>query len=165
MFEVHIRSRHGRIVGYKFFWAMTVVDFDPTEHCQKCFIGTRLRTIKADMPVNQTFDLMIDEGTYVYFCGVSDPYIWSKNFHFACRVTQSASDRYELPMLNGQKMFLRGAGQVKFDERAAQKLFPEKGRKYLTCRNFQFAAQVFGLRKMEPGKPVAQKLKQLRLDV
>jgi len=157
VFAIMIRSKSSVLTGYRFFWAMTVVGFNDNEHCQKCFVGQRLSVIRATtVPMNETIELMVQEGTVVYFCGVSESHVWAKNFHLAVRVTGDKNDRIVSSMVNGQTITIRGAGKIDFDERAAQQLYPEKSRKFLTCRNFQFAAQMFGVKKQRHAQPKLQ---------
>ena len=88
----------------------------------------------ATTPVNPA-------GTVLYLCGVASPYRWERNAHLAVIVAPGHDASVQL--WNGDTVKITGARQIVFDDNAAKDRYPEKGREFLTCRNFQFGAQYF----------------------
>lgn len=128
--------------GWRYFWAKTVTGFDASIHCMQCLIGDRIEGISPKLlskggKVGKRFK----SGTLIYLCGVSYPYIWERNFHMPVRVKAGARTRART--YTGAVVTVVGAERVKFDDTAAVKHFEKKGPRFLTCRNFQFAAQEF----------------------
>lgn len=131
--------------GFRFFWAKKVRGFSRGSHCARCLIGSYEKTVAndmvtgADLPLTQDYE----DGAILYICGVSSPYRHELNAHLALRIDRTAHEPVSIEMLGGQTLTVRGATRIDFDGQAAAKLFPERGSNFLTCRNFQFAAQHF----------------------
>ena len=129
--------------GWKYFWAKNVRGFDPSVHCARCLIGSYEKKIGTRAPVNTEVDLINHNvGDLLYVCGVAQPYKWANNFHMACRVTGSMQDVAADLMAGGDAFIVRGAAKVPFDAETAQRQFAGRGKDYLTCRNFQFGAEL-----------------------
>jgi len=128
--------------GWRYFWAKTVTGFDASIHCMQCLIGDRIEGISPKLltkggKVGKRFKT----GTMLYICGVSYPYIWDRNFHMPVRVKRGASSRART--YTGAIVTVEGAERIAFNDHAALAHFGQKGPRFLTCRNFQFAAQEF----------------------
>ena len=93
-------------------------------------------------PVNQDVELSgYRDGDLLYFCGVAQPYKWANNAHLAGRVTDGEVS--SIPLLTGDTLIVKGLKAIAIDAAPARTRFPNFGASYLTCRNFQFAAQMF----------------------
>jgi hypothetical protein len=87
-------------------------------------------------------------GQLVYFCGVATPWSWRSNAHLAGEVCQGESATIEL--WTGDRLDVEGLKQIAISDQRAYLLFPDHGRDFLTCRNFQFGAQMFGTERTTP---------------
>lgn len=135
------------LTGFQYFWMMDVRGFNPATHCMSCLVGDRVEAVKHKFPIGKTLQLhTLEPGHIYYLCGVSDNYLWQNNFHVT--FTDGKWD-IEAEMYNGAKVILRGVQPVHFDGEAAKRDYPHLGKKFLTCRNFQFGAEHF---------PVADKM-------
>lgn len=131
------------VTGFRYFWAKNVKGFNPEVHCARCLVGRYEKKIGTKMPVNVPVVLEHDAGDLVYFCGVAYPYRWDRNMHLAVRVTGDPADTAKVDLWTGGTFEVAGARAFPFDAQAAQDRFDGLGRAFLTCRNFQFGAQVF----------------------
>jgi hypothetical protein len=93
------------------------------------------------MPVNEMIKLDYTEGTILYFCGVSSPYRWENNLHLAGIVKPNHSS--EIEAFNGDKLIVNGLERLTFDDTIAKEKYPNLGKEFLTCRNFQFGCHYF----------------------
>jgi hypothetical protein len=141
MSHLTILSDEAQIHGFRYLWLKTVVGFDPTVHCAKCLRGHYHKQINPAAPVNQSIDLKAGDGDLLYLCGVSAPYNWDNNLHLAARVKPGAMARVKAH--TGDIMILHDCEPIAFDDEAARERFPDKGRVFLTCRNYQFGAFQF----------------------
>jgi hypothetical protein len=89
-----------------------------------------------------TFGLEIKAGEFFYICGVSHSFSHARNFHLAGVVRDG--DSCSQKTAAGKLVSVHGMAKVTIDPGPARELFPELGREYLACRNFQFGCQMFG---------------------
>ncbi len=144
MIEVTYRidSRALVLRGWRHLWCKKVVGFDTANHCARCLIGTWENRFGLKAPINETVRLTgYKDGDLLYFCGVAAPWNWANNAHLAGRVTKGASSSIELH--TGDRLTVEGLQQIAIDPEPAKLRFPDRDRSFLTCRNFQFAAQMF----------------------
>lgn len=129
---------------FRHFWGQVVRGFNPTKHCLPCLIGSRKKAIHPEMASTHEkgVSLEIEEGEYFYLCGVSQSFSHRENFHLVGVIESGATSA--LTTFCKRSVVVHGMSAIQIDPSPAATLFPGKGRKYLTCRNFQFAAQVFG---------------------
>jgi len=132
----------GSTAGFKYLWLKTVTGFDESCHCAKCLIGRHSKDFGKHMKPDEFIELPYKQGTLLYFCGVTVPYVWEANMHLAGIVKAGAISATQLH--NGTDLEVIGMERVAILPDKALELFPERGKDFLTCRNFQFAAQVFG---------------------
>jgi hypothetical protein len=126
---------------FRYFWMKTVRAFNPAHHCARCLVGDYVKQVGLGMRLNEPVEIAGQPGDLFYLCGVSKPYRWANNFHLALRVTPGAQARSELFL--GGAVVADGFEAVPFAAAAAAEQFPGLGAAYLTCRNFQFGAQLF----------------------
>ena len=131
------------LTGFRYFWMKRVRGFNPREHCAGCLVGEYERRWGPKMKAGEWVDIEWAEGAIVYLCGVASPYIWKHNFHLVVKI--GGTGTVEAPLWNAGRVEVQGAERITFDDRAAKELFPNLGVKFLSCRNFQFAAQYFGV--------------------
>jgi hypothetical protein len=136
-----IDSKRDQLVGWHYLWCKAVEGFDSSKHCARCLVGKYSKQFGLKAPINQDVELAYDEGTVLYFCGVSTPYAWKNNAHLAGRVNKDAYCSIE--MWTGDILHVLGMEQIKFNDSVANHRFPDLGKEFLTCRNFQFGAQLF----------------------
>lgn len=129
------------MAGWRFLWAKRVRGFDPAVHCARCLVGPYVQPFGRRMAANQPLVISAQPGAVLYFCGVSLPYRWESNLHLAVEARPGAS--CEVTAYNGDMLRIEGAAALPFDDSAARARFPGFGPAFLTCRNFQFAAQHF----------------------
>ncbi len=135
------QSRRDRVLGFRYLWMKTVTGFLPRHHCARCLKGEYHPEFGPTMDVNARLGAVeYSEGTLLYICGVSSPYRWPQNLHLAGRVTAGA--QAGTTVWTGDQLTVSGLERIPFDDRAARRRFPERGEDYLTCRNFQFGAQL-----------------------
>ena len=79
------------------------------------------------------------DGMLLYFCGVSSPYRLENNLHLAGRVTPGAASTV-VDSYNGDKLIVTGLEAIAINAEPAAELYPNLGKEFLTCRNFQFGA-------------------------
>jgi hypothetical protein len=136
-----ILSEHARLRGFRYFWMKSVTAFNPSTHCARCLVGDYESKIGAAMHTGIKVDLDYREGTILYLCGVSVPYRWVNNLHLPMRV--KAGVEFFADTYLGERIVVQGAELLTFDDRAARELHPQRGKEFLTCRNFQFGAHHF----------------------
>lgn len=143
--QIRIDGPAPRLRGFRYFWAKKVRGFSRGSHCARCLIGPYEKSVANDMFTGEWIELeqTYEDGAILYICGVSSPYRHELNAHLALRIDRSAQDPIFHPIHGGQTISFRGATKIEFDGQAAAKLFPDRGQSFLTCRNFQFAAQHF----------------------
>jgi hypothetical protein len=128
--------------GFKYFWMKNVTGFDDKVHCARCLVGKYDKGFKVNALGG---DISAKVGDIIYLCGVSAPYRWANNFHRAAVVTLDAADIIDDTLFGDMGTIrINGAKVIDFDGKSAANNYPNLGRAFLTCRNFQFAAQQFG---------------------
>lgn len=137
--------------NWRYLWARHVIGFQSSIHCARCLKGEYIKPIGKHMPANEWIDIDLPDGEWLYLCGVASHRCWADNLHLACRI--SAGDQASVLTHHGDKIVIDGAAAYLFDDQKARELFPERGEDFLTCRNFQFAAQVYG--RPAPPSPAA----------
>ena len=138
--QLTLRSVQGKPVGFRYLWMKRVDDFLSCHHCARCIVGPYIWEVGKHMDSRSVF-IAGDEGVLFYLCGVALPFDYSKNMHLALRVVEGKEA--SVTSHRGQVFSVQGAEQVHFDDRAARRKFPDHGEAHLTCRNFQFMAQLF----------------------
>jgi hypothetical protein len=128
------KSERDRIVGFKYLWLKTVTGFDSSVHCARCLVGKYSSEFRPKMVVNSAVGQKYKEGTVLYFCGVSTPYIWANNLHIAGVVTEGS--KFQTFAYNGDYLFINNFERFEFNDRLAKSQFPKLSKEYLTCRNF-----------------------------
>ena len=124
---------------FRFLWSMNVKGFNPDKHCQACFKGK-----KFDLSDGEVIKLAgVEVGDFVYVCGVAKTWEYNENLHLVGIYTGDG-ESCRVEGFAGGTATLVGFRRYRFSDKAARELFPERDETYLTCRNFQFAAQVFG---------------------
>lgn len=93
------------------------------------------------MIANKPIHIEADPGEVLYLCGVSAPYVWSRNFHLALVVQHGGLVRTNA--YTGDVVEISGCDLIPFDDAEARRRFPAKGSAYLSCRNYQFGAHHF----------------------
>lgn len=136
-----IETRYSRLFGFRHWWAKSVVSFNPEHHCINSFKGQASKVFRTYMPVNEFVPLEFAEGDIVYFCGVADPWCWGNNMHLAG--TSEEGSESSVFLYTGDRLVIQGLRRIEFDDRVAVQEYADKGPKWATCRNFQFAAQMF----------------------
>jgi hypothetical protein len=135
-----------RLDGFLSFWGWHVIGFDDEFHCQKCLLGARERLFRKDMVVGKTETIPMT-GNFLYICGVTNFKVLThaeymkKNFHMPLR--WKAGCNAEMTTYNGYTFAIRDAEVVPFDGTLAKQRYDHLGYPYWSCRNFQFAAQMF----------------------
>lgn len=138
-------SPTGQVRGFRYLWQKRVFGFNSGVHCAQCLRGSYEQRFGRDMPANEAISVDYPDGAILYFCGVATPYRWADNLHLAGRAVEGDQpEPIEIELHTGDTLTVTGLRRIAFDDAAAVRLFPNKGRKFLTCRNFQFAAQQFG---------------------
>ncbi|MBI4977968.1 MAG: hypothetical protein HZC28_10810 [Spirochaetes bacterium] len=127
---------------YKFIWLKSIEGLDMSKHCAAGLIGSTYTTrVMHEEIINKSSDkhltLRSRNGLY-YLCGVSEPYIWKKNFHLPFKyaenkLIQFESNGIEVETINAERIELHDVNRQKCRFPGAH--FPE----YYTCRNWQFA--------------------------
>lgn len=120
--------------SFKYLWLKSVAGVDLSNHCAKCLIG------KYDSRVNSTVkeaaDILLNEEVY-YLCGVSQPFVYEKNFHLAFKRSQGSTLKIER---NGVYVVIENAVEIPFTADDIDYSLPQsRKREYYTCRNWQFA--------------------------
>lgn len=133
---------------FSYFWGKWVLGFNDAEHCAKCLVGYYEKSIHKNLEGGDLVHLECEPGAILYLCGVSRPYRYRSNFHLVIQASEGETARGSL--YNGMEFEILGAKALSFDGDAAKRLYPAKGKSFLTCRNFQFAAQHFGQPEQRP---------------
>lgn len=127
--------------SWRFLWAKHVTGFAQHTHCARCLKGHYETRFGLDTPIGVKVALTgYKHGDIIYFCGVSKPYNWEKNLHLAVRVARGK--QCGILSVNGDRIHITGAETIEFNDASAISAFPSRGKEYLTCRNFQFGAEM-----------------------
>jgi len=143
--SVALKTDAQTITGFKYLWLKTVTGFDPNEHCARCLKGAYNKGFNPRMPVNTTVTFEYPAGTVLYFCGVSSPYKWANNFHFAGVVSDKNVETQHIKLYNGDVLEITGVVNTPIIDAYAKSTYSNKGKEFLTCRNFQFGASLEAL--------------------
>lgn len=127
---------------YRFLWAKHVKGFNPSKHCAQCLIGHYENAFGLSMPTGVPVAVNAPQGSTLYICGVSNPYVHQNNLHLPVRVKEGATAYKRLWF--GGSLYVDGAETLDIDSAPAYEQYPTYGKDYLTCRNFQFGVQHFG---------------------
>lgn len=141
MLTLTLHSDNARLVGFRYFWMKTVTGFRSSVHCANCLVGNYCGEVSNSMLSGRRHVLAHPVGTVLYLCGVASPYRWTHNAHLAMKVDPGHTASVKL--WQGDTVEIEGARQLLFDDAVARRMYPDKGRDFLTCRNFQFGAQYF----------------------
>lgn len=137
--RLEMPDRALRITGFRYFWLKRVVGFYPSQHCAGCLKGGYVKgVVGVNMPSDVDLQFEAAAGELFYLCGVASPYQWANNAHLAFRATPGSHAR--LSLFNGGLVTVANAATVEFTDAPALEFYPDKGRAFLTCRNFQFGA-------------------------
>ncbi len=137
-----VRSDNEVIRGFRYLWMKRVDDFKASTHCARCLVGpySRLFGREAAPNVAQADDIAT-AGQLAYFCGVSSPYVHSKNLHLVGVV--EPGQQASVMLWTGDWLVVEGLRQIRVTDVGARKRFPHYSDRFLTCRNFQFGVQHF----------------------
>lgn len=141
--QITVQTQTEKIKGLRYLWMKRVTGFNPKVHCAQCLKGHYVAVVGREMATNRTLKFQAWPGDIFYLCGVSSPYKWENNFHLAFKATDSMDDRCHVFSHTGDKFEIEGAIELPFDDTEARERFPNLSEPFLTCRNFQFAAQYF----------------------
>jgi len=139
--EFNLESNAAKLQGFAYFWLKRINGFNPAVHCAKCLNGVYESGFGRSMPTNKPVLVNAEAGELFYLCGVSTPYRWEHNAHLALIAEEGATVWFET--YRGDVITIKNAKAIPFDDKAAKRLFPNRGAAFLTCRNFQFGAQHF----------------------
>lgn len=150
---LRIDSDRKNLNGWRHFWGKKVVAFDDRFHCARCLVGSQERRVHTATPVNVDIPLPnLKAGDVFYICGVASPWEWANNLHLACRVvpeqnTLFTSSKTPVPNASvlsyvGDRVTVTGAILLPFGDGIARRHYPDRDRGFLTCRNFQFGAEM-----------------------
>lgn len=131
-------SSRPTLFGFRYFWLKHVTGFNPAVHCATCLKGTYVKHFGVSLPADLDFPVRAVAGDLFYLCGVASPYKWENNAHLALRVRRDAVASVQL--YTGAVVTVTGAEAVPFSDEQARLHYPDKGRAFLTCRNYQFGA-------------------------
>lgn len=119
---------------FKYLWLKSVSDVDLSKHCARCLVGDYDGRVNAKL--REAHDIKLDGDVY-YLCGVSQPYVWEKNFHMAFRRKDDSNVEYSD---NGVSVVIEGAERLPIDEKYNNPFdIHYRAKSYSTCRNWQFA--------------------------
>ena len=152
---------------FKYLWLKYIEEIDLSKHCQDTFVGLTSRKIGTRFITGaikevEFNDIRLNEIRHpqaFYLCGVSEPYVWERNFHLAFipkkggRIVKSG---------RGIRLSIADAEEVKITPNFIDPTHPMARRKdFNSCRNWQFGWQVkSGLDYSEPRKmkPIQESL-------
>ena len=123
---------------FSYLWLKHVTGVNLAVHCAHCLLGEYDPRIKANL--TEISNITLPDTPYHYLCGVSRPYVWSRNFHLAFREKEGSlltSQR------NGIYIEIENAEEVKFSMADTDQNDPHyRSKNYRTCRNWQFAYKI-----------------------
>ena len=122
------------IGNFRYLWLKSVEGVDLSVHCAKSLIGRYDNRINPRIGTAE--NIILTDKIY-YMCGVSQPYVWSNNFHIAFREKTGSHIEVER---NGVKLQIDNAEEIAFSEKDIDFHLPfATKREFYTCRNWQFA--------------------------
>lgn len=91
---------------------------------------------KINNRITKATNIDIDSNIF-YICGVSEPFVWERNFHLAL---QHCEGNTVFVCRNGIRIIVKDAKEIMFNEGDIDQTLKEsKLPAYRTCRNWQFA--------------------------
>jgi hypothetical protein len=117
---------------YRYVWLKYVRDFNLSQHCARCLIGTYDERVNKDT-LTYT-DLVLPPSPYYYFCTV---YQYDTNIHLAFIEAPG-----EVVEIDDPYYYVRieNARRIRFDDSRIDRSLPQAAkREFSTCRNWQFA--------------------------
>lgn len=123
---------------FSYLWLKHVHGVNLAEHCAHCLVGDYNQMIRAT--IQELHHVRLPYAPYHYLCGVSSPYVWSRNFHLAFREKEGN-------VLNitrhGIHVEIENAEEIPFSESDIAPDDPHiRHKSYRTCRNWQFAHKI-----------------------
>lgn len=123
---------------FSYLWLKYVHGTDLSVHCAKSLLGEYEPRIHTNSP--EFSNIPLRPSPYYYLCGVSKPYVWSRNFHLAFREKEGGMLEVKR---NGIHIILQNAEEIKFSQEDINPTDPHAHHKsYFTCRNWQFAHKI-----------------------
>ncbi len=125
---------------FRYLWLKYVVGVSLGVHCARCLKGEYSQHINKDLKQSRDFSLDEAPALAYYLCGVASPYSWEKNFHLAFRYKKGSRIRIAE---HGISVKIEDAERIDILPVDLDKInSPHKDNKrYVTCRNWQFAHQ------------------------
>lgn len=119
---------------FMYVWLKHITGYNLSVHCAKSLLGTYDERVNKSRKEYEPFEL--ENGVY-YLCGVSLPYVWKNNFHFAfmpCEGQTAIKD------YNGISIIVQNAVELPISNKYIDWSLPKAHLPaYYTCRNWQFA--------------------------
>ena len=123
---------------FSYLWLKHVHGVNLREHCAHSLIGDYNASIRPS--IQELHNVPLPDAPYHYLCGVSSPYVWSRNFHLAFREKEGSILRVSR---HGIEIEIENAEEITFSEEDIDPADPHIGHKsYRTCRNWQFAYKI-----------------------
>ena len=123
---------------FSYLWLKHVTGVNLAVHCAHCLLGEYDPRIKANL--TEAENITLSDAPYHYLCGVSRPYVWSRNFHLAFREKEGS---FLTVQCNGIFVEIENAEDVSFSMADVAPNDPHyRSKNYRTCRNWQFAYKI-----------------------
>ena len=123
---------------FSYLWLKHVTGVNLAVHCAHCLLGEYDPRIKANL--TEAENITLPDAPYHYLCGVSRPYVWSRNFHLAFREKERS---FLTVQCNGIFIEIENAEEVPFSMADVAPNAPHyRSKNYRTCRNWQFAYKI-----------------------
>ena len=123
---------------FSYLWLKHVTGVNLAVHCAHCLLGEYDPRIKANL--TEAENITLPDAPYHYLCGVSRPYVWSRNFHLAFREKEGS---FLAVQCNGIFIEIENAEEVPFSMADVAPNAPHyRSKNYRTCRNWQFAYKI-----------------------
>ena len=120
----------------RYLWLKSVTGINLNVHCAKCLEGEYSKLVNNRITDYYNLDVKHSPTGIYYLCGVSKPYVWENNFHFALiESNESIEVDNDLVYLKANNCSL-----INFSENDIPvELKSNVSKAYYTCRNWQFA--------------------------
>ena len=123
---------------FSYLWLKHVHGVNLREHCAHSLIGDYNTSIRPS--IQELHNVTLPDAPYHYLCGVSSPYVWSRNFHLAFREKEGS---FLTVRCNGIFIEIENAEEVPFSMADVAPNAPHyRSMNYRTCRNWQFAYKI-----------------------
>lgn len=131
-----ISLRHLHVnAPFSYLWLKYVSGVNLRVHCARCLLGEYDPRISAR--VKELHEQPLRPSPYYYLCGVSKPYVWSRNFHLAFREKEGSLLSVSR---QGIQVEIENAEEIGFSQADIDPSDPHaRSKAYFTCRNWQFA--------------------------